>query len=60
MKKVGCNPYTLMFGKVPKQFISRNSSMNEIVEIFNDEEPTQQLYDNRSEREKYGVTRPWK
>jgi len=44
MKKEGRNPYTLMFGKEPKQFVSRSSSMNEIVEIFNDEEPTQQLY----------------
>ena len=38
------NPYTLAFGKAPKQIISRNSSMNEIIDTFNDEDPSQQLY----------------
>lgn len=38
------NPYTLIFGKSPKQIISRNSSMNDIIETFNDDNPSQQIY----------------
>ena len=38
------NPYSLGFGKAPKQYISRNADMNDIIEVFNDEEPSQQLY----------------
>ena len=38
------NPYTLSFGKSPKQIISRNSSMNDIIETFNDDNPSQQIY----------------
>lgn len=38
------NPYSLLFGKEPKQMISRNTAVTEIVETFCDEEPSQQLF----------------
>jgi len=41
MKK---NPYSLVFGKEPIQYISRMSQMVDIQEIFNDEQPSQQIY----------------
>ncbi|MCR5700860.1 MAG: ATP-binding protein [Lachnospiraceae bacterium] len=38
------NPYTLVFGKEPKQLISRISQISEIAETFNSEIPSQQIY----------------
>ena len=38
------NPYTLVFGKEPKQLISRSSGINEIIYQFDEEEPSQQIY----------------
>lgn len=38
------NPYTLVFGKEPKELISRNSGINDIICQFDDEDPTQQIY----------------
>ena len=39
MKK---NPFTLLFGKEPTQFISRLAQTNEIIENFTDESPVNQ------------------
>lgn len=44
MATTGKNPYTLVFGKEPKQLISRNASINDIVDMFCEEEPAQQIY----------------
>ena len=41
MKK---NPYSLVFGKEPMQYISRSSQMVEIQEVFSEEVPSQQVY----------------
>ncbi|MBR1599676.1 MAG: ATP-binding protein [Lachnospiraceae bacterium] len=41
MKK---NPYTLLFGKEPKQFISRRYETSTVIENFDADEPTEQLY----------------
>lgn len=41
MKK---NPYTLLFGKEPKQFISRRYETTMVIENFSDEEPSEQMY----------------
>lgn len=38
------NPYNLMFGVEPPQAISRTSQMNEVIESFEAELPTQQIY----------------
>ena len=38
------NPFTLSFGKKPLQFVSRISQTNEIIENFNAEEPSNQIY----------------
>lgn len=38
------NPFTLSFGKKPLQYISRISQTNEIVENFNAEQPSNQIY----------------
>ncbi len=41
MKK---NPYTLLFGKEPKQFIARRYETSTVIENFDADEPTEQLY----------------
>ena len=41
MKK---NPYTLLFGKKPGQIISRLAQVMPIVDVFDDEDPSQQIY----------------
>ena len=41
---MGRNPYTLTFGKIPKQIISRSTQTMEVLENFCDEEPSQQVY----------------
>ena len=38
------NPYSLLFGKEPKQMISRMSDLAVVTESFTAEEPTQQIY----------------
>ena len=38
------NPYSLIFGKEPKQMISRSSAMAEVVEVFCESEPSQQVF----------------
>lgn len=38
------NPFTLSFGKKPLQYVSRISQTQEIVEKFNNIEPTDQIY----------------
>lgn len=38
------NPFTLMFGKEPLQMITRLSQMNEIINSFSSDSPTQQIY----------------
>jgi hypothetical protein len=38
------NPFTLSFGKKPLQFISRISQTNEILENFQSEESSNQIY----------------
>ena len=38
------NPFTLSFGKKPLQYISRISQTNEIIDNFNAQEPTNQIY----------------
>ena len=38
------NPYTLVFGKEPKQLISRNSNINEIIDVFEEKDPVQQIF----------------
>ena len=38
------NPYTLVFGKTPSQFISRYSQAVEVIEQFNSPSPSQQVY----------------
>ena len=38
------NPYSLIFGKEPKQMISRSMVMAEVVEVFCEEEPSQQVF----------------
>ena len=44
MATSGRNPYTLVFGKEPKQLISRNASIIDLVDMFCEEEPAQQIY----------------
>lgn len=44
MTTTGKNPYTLVFGREPKQLISRNAAINDIVDVFCEEEPVQQIY----------------
>lgn len=38
------NPFTLSFGKKPLQYVSRISQTQEIIENFNNTEPTEQIY----------------
>ena len=38
------NPYTLVFGKKPSQIISRIGQSMDIVETFDDDDPSQQIY----------------
>lgn len=38
------NPFTLSFGKKPLQYISRISQTNEIIDNFNAQEPSNQIY----------------
>ncbi len=38
------NPYSLIFGKEPKQVISRSMLKAEVVEVFCEEEPSQQVF----------------
>lgn len=38
------NPYTLSFGRVPFQFISRPISKDEILKSFLSDMPNQQMY----------------
>ena len=38
------NPYSLVFGKEPKLTISRAAQMVEIMDNFEDTEPSQQIY----------------
>ncbi|MBR1892022.1 MAG: AAA family ATPase [Lachnospiraceae bacterium] len=38
------NPYTLVFGKEPRQVIARIAQTNDIVETFKEEQPSQQVY----------------
>ena len=38
------NPYSLVFGKEPMQYISRSSQMMEIQEAFSEKNPSQQVY----------------
>ena len=44
MERGSRNPYTLIFGKEPKQLISRSSGINDIIYQFDEEEPSQQIY----------------
>ena len=38
------NPYTLTFGKEPSESISRPLQINEIIDTFQEDEPSQQIY----------------
>ncbi|MBR5636950.1 MAG: AAA family ATPase [Pseudobutyrivibrio sp.] len=38
------NPYSLVFGKEPQQNISRAAQMSEIIESFDGDNPSQQIY----------------
>ena len=38
------NPFTLSFGKKPVQYISRITQTNEIIDNFNAEPPSNQIY----------------
>ena len=38
------NPYTLVFGRLPLQLIPRISVVTEIIDMFCDEQPSQQVY----------------
>ena len=38
------NPYTLVFGKKPSQIIARTAQSMDIVETFDDDDPSQQIY----------------
>lgn len=38
------NPFTLSFGKKPLQYVSRISQTNTVIENFNAEEPSNQIY----------------
>lgn len=38
------NPYSLTFGQIPREFISRTEQMSEIRETFDAEEPTNRVY----------------
>ena len=38
------NPFTLSFGKKPVQYISRITQTNEIIDTFNAELPSNQIY----------------
>ena len=38
------NPYSLIFGKEPKQMIARSSPVAEVIETFCEEEPSQQVF----------------
>lgn len=38
------NPYTLTFGKEPKQLIERVSQLEQVIDSFLEEPPTQQIY----------------
>lgn len=42
--KTGQNPYTLVFGKEPAQMISRHMQTAEIIDTFNGENPSQQVF----------------
>ena len=44
MRSKGKNPYSLLFGKEPKQLISRSTAEAEVVETFCDDEPSQQIF----------------
>lgn len=44
MTLMGRNPYSLIFGKEPKQMISRSSAVTEIVETFCEDVPSQQVF----------------
>ena len=38
------NPFNLTFGKEPSQMISRFAQSNDIINTFNEESPSQQIY----------------
>lgn len=38
------NPFTIYFGKTPKQFIARLSQTNGIIDTFKDDKPSSQVY----------------
>ena len=38
------NPYTLVFGKEPAQMIARHMQTAEIIDTFNSDNPSQQVY----------------
>ena len=38
------NPYTLLFGREPKQYIDRPAEAEEIIENFNYDNPSEQIY----------------
>ena len=38
------NPYTISFGKIPSQYISRAGVINSVIETFTSEEPDEQAY----------------
>ena len=44
MTLTGRNPYSLIFGKEPKQMISRSSAVLEITDTFCEEIPSQQVF----------------
>lgn len=44
------NPFTLSFGKKPLQYISRIAQTNEVIQNFDAEIPSNQIYDNWSAR----------
>lgn len=46
------NPFTLSFGKKPLQYVSRISQTQEIIEKFNNTEPTEQIGGTAEKRKK--------
>lgn len=38
------NPYTISFGKIPNQYITRTTIIDSIIETFNDVEPDEQAF----------------
>ena len=38
------NPFSLSFGKKPGEYISRITQTNEVLETFQDDEPSNQVY----------------